>query len=152
MARTFEMKGWFHLANALMGRLVGMGITPNATTLLTVRGRKSGVPRTTVVSLIERDGQRFIIAPFGAVDWVRNLRAAGAATLRRGRRIEEVQVQELAPEEATPVLQQALGMAPKYVREHFDVTARSSLDDIAREAPRHPVFRLKAARELAIAS
>lgn len=152
MAQAFEMKGWFRLANAMMARLVSMGITPNHTTLLTVPGRKSGVPRTTVVSFIELGGERYINAPFGVVDWVRNLRAAGMATVRRGRRVEHIAVQELSPHEAAPVLQEALRIAPRYVRSHFDVTASSSLEDIEREAPRHPVFRLRAIPTLAKAS
>jgi len=69
--------------------------------LLTVRGRKSGLPRTTPVAIAEISGRRWIMAPFGDVNWVQNLRAVGgSATIAVGRRSEEVRAVELGPEEA----------------------------------------------------
>src|SRR5260221_8210232 len=58
--------------------------------LLTVRGRKSGQPRTVAVAIIQRNGKRYVGSPYGIVAWVRNLRAAGEATLTRRRRSETV--------------------------------------------------------------
>jgi deazaflavin-dependent oxidoreductase (nitroreductase family) len=114
-------------------------------TLLTVPGRKSGLPRTTPVTIIEHDSRRYIQSPFGEVDWVRNLRASGTATLTRGRRVETVSAREVSPVEAAPVFKRALAMAPAPIRAYFNVTAESSLDEIARDALRHPMFELRAA-------
>jgi deazaflavin-dependent oxidoreductase (nitroreductase family) len=63
--------------------------------LVTVRGRKSGLPRTTPVAIIQFEGRRWIWAPWGEVHWVRNLRAAGRATITVRRRHEEVTATEL---------------------------------------------------------
>src|SRR6266852_7524832 len=63
--------------------------------LFTVRGRKSGQPRTVVLAIMERNGKRYVGSPYGIVDWVRNLRAAGEAILTRGRRAETVTAREL---------------------------------------------------------
>jgi hypothetical protein len=85
-----------------------------------------------------------LVAPFGDVGWVRNARAAGQVTLRRGRHTETLAVTELEPREAVPVLREYLAMKPagRYVREYFDVGLHSSDDQFAAEAPRHPVFEL----------
>jgi deazaflavin-dependent oxidoreductase (nitroreductase family) len=124
-----------------------MGVKHFPMILLTVRGRKSGQPRTTPIVMTEQDGQRYLIGSFGDVNWVRNLRAAGEATVTRGRRAEQVAIAELTPAEAAPVLKQVLAIAPGMIRDYFDVTAASSLEEIEREAPRHPVFLMRPAAE-----
>ena len=87
------------LFNPLGRRLAAAGLMgPNA--LLTVRGRKSGVPRTTPVAFVEKDGRRWVIATFGDVNWARNLRAAGEATITIKRRKESVHAIELSPKDA----------------------------------------------------
>jgi deazaflavin-dependent oxidoreductase (nitroreductase family) len=75
----------------------GLPIGPNA--LITIRGRKSGQPRTAGIAVIEVGGRRWIWAPWGEVNWVRNLRASGRATLTRRGRKEEITATELGPEE-----------------------------------------------------
>src|SRR5258708_37871316 len=69
-------------------RMLGAGFPMGPNALITIRGRKSGEPRTTPVALIEIGGRRWVSSPFGDVNWVRNLRAAGEATLRISRREE----------------------------------------------------------------
>ena len=71
----------------------GVPLGPNA--LITIRGRKSGLPRTTGVAIISVAGRRWIWCPWGEVQWVRNLRAAGRATITVRRRTEEVTATEL---------------------------------------------------------
>ena len=83
-----------------------------------------------------------LVAPFGTVNWVRNLLAAGSATLTRGRHSERVSAVELSIQEAGPILKKSLAGAPSFVTNYFDVTPDSPLADFEREAPRHPVFRL----------
>jgi deazaflavin-dependent oxidoreductase (nitroreductase family) len=146
MAKTYRVNFTVRASNALAAALLRMGVPLGPMTLLTVRGRKSGQPRTTPVAITEQDGHRIIVGTFGDVNWVRNLRAAGEATLTRGRRSEHVTVRELSAEEAAPILKQVLPGAPSMIRGYFDVTPDSSSEEFVREAPRHPVFLVTPAR------
>ena len=77
--------------------------------LITIRGRKSGLPRTTPVAIIDVSGRRWIWAPWGEVHWVRNLRAAGGATISVRGRKEEVRATELDPIERVAFFRDTLG-------------------------------------------
>lgn len=110
--------------------------------LLTVRGRKSGQPRTVPIAIIERYGKRYVGAPYGVVDWVRNLRAAGEATLTRGRRSEAVKAIEPPPSEAALVLREEAIAGNPFLR-FFGVTANSSLEEFERAVAGHPLFALE---------
>jgi deazaflavin-dependent oxidoreductase (nitroreductase family) len=110
--------------------------------LLTVRGRKSGLPRTFPLVILERNGKRYLAAVYGVADWARNLRAAGEAILTRGRRTERVNARELLQNEAALVLQEELKGGHPFAR-YFGVTADSSLEDFERAAVGHPVFLLQ---------
>jgi len=140
MAKTYQVPSFVRLGNFFTTTLLRAGLKPGNMALLTVRGRKSGLPRTTPVSLIEHDGQRWLIAAFGEVDWVRNLRAAGEASLKRGRRPQHIFVKELSAEEAAPILKKSLAEAPGFLLKNFDATPESPLKDFEREALNHPVF------------
>jgi len=120
---------------------------PNA--LITVKGRKTGLPRTTPVALVEIDGKKWVIGTFGEVNWVRNLRAAGVATLSVGSRREEVRSVELTPEEGAAFFRDVIG---PYVRRMrigalllSVLRSRDILDDPAGAAARRPVFELHTA-------
>jgi deazaflavin-dependent oxidoreductase (nitroreductase family) len=145
MAQTHRTPLFVRIGNVFATPLLRAGVKISINALLTVRGRKSGQPRTTPVAVIELNGQRYLIAAFGIADWVRNLRAAGAATLTRGRRSEAISVVELPPAEAAPLLKACLATGPGFVRPYFDATPESSLEDFKREALRHPVFQVHAA-------
>ena len=110
--------------------------------LLTVRGRKSGQPRTVPVAIIERNGKRYVGSPFGIVDWVRNLRAAGEAILTRGRRAETVNARELPKGEAALVLREDTKGGNPFAR-NYGVTADSSLEEFERAVVSHPLFVLE---------
>lgn len=129
--------------NILITTLLRVGVKIGSMTLLTVRGRKSGQPRTTPVWLSEHHGQRWLISPYGQVNWVRNLRAAGEATLTRGRHTERICSVEPSTQEAAPLLKQTLAEAPSFLRAYFDVTLDSPLEDFEREVLTHPVFLVK---------
>ena len=86
---------WVPLFNRLAKPLLALGVPMGPDVLLTVRGRKTGVPRTTPVTICEYGDRRGFISPFGETQWVRNLRAAGRATIRFGRHREEVRAVEL---------------------------------------------------------
>jgi deazaflavin-dependent oxidoreductase (nitroreductase family) len=140
VARTYRLGVSRRLVNAVIGPLARVGLAGRHTYILTVRGRKSGRAYSTPVILIE-DGERWLISPYGEVGWVRNARAAGEVEISRARSSETLRIDEVAPEQAAPVLKQYLKDVP-VVRPFFDVTADSPLGELVGEAARHPVFRL----------
>ena len=91
---------WVPYFNAVAKPLLALGVPMGPDVLITVRGRKSGLPRTTPVTVCEYRGRRGLISPFGESNWVRNLRATGTATIRFGRRREEVRAVELDHDQA----------------------------------------------------
>ena len=110
--------------------------------LFTVRGRKSGLPRTIPIAIIERNGQRYVGSPFGIVDWVRNLRASGEAMLTRARRTETVSARELPPGEAAIILQEEARAGNPFIRP-YGVTATSSMEEFEHAVLAHPVLLLE---------
>jgi deazaflavin-dependent oxidoreductase (nitroreductase family) len=131
------------LNDAFIATLLRLGVKIGTASLLTVRGRKSGQPHTVPVLVVEQDGQRWLVAPYGVGQWVRNIRVAGTATLTHGRRSEAIVVTELPTREAAPVLKQYLALQRAAdIRRYFDATKDSPLKDFEREAARHPVFSI----------
>ena len=143
MAATFEQTRLRSLGNKLIAPLARLGLAGRRTHVLTVPGRKSGLPRSTPVQLLFLDGQRWLVAPYGEGDWVRNARAAGTVELTRARKTETLRVEEVESEEAAPVLREYLRRT-SIVKPYFDATADSPLEAFAAEAACHPVFRLSA--------
>ena len=136
--------------NPLARRLLRLGPLMGPNALLTVRGRKSGQPRTTPVALVEKGGRRWIIGTFGDVNWVRNLRRAGQGTITVGRRSQHVDAVELDHDQATAFFTGVLG--PDVRRTAFArwmlgtfLGAGDILDDPGGAARRRPVFELTAA-------
>ena len=146
MAKTLKMNFADRVGDALFVALLRVGFKIGSMSLLTVRGRKSGQLRTVPVLLVEHDGHSFLVAPYGVVQWVRNIRAAGTATLTRGRRSKVISVTELPAHEAAPILKQYLVKATA-ARPYFDATLDSPLKAFEREAPRHPVFQITTVEE-----
>jgi deazaflavin-dependent oxidoreductase (nitroreductase family) len=142
MATGFRPPRFLRIGNAFTTMLLRLGIGVGANTLLTVPGRKSGAPRSTPITVLQYEGRRYVQSPFGEVDWVRNLRAAGVATLTRGRRTERIVARELSAEETAPILRTVLRLAPGMIRAHYHVAADASDADFVREARRHPCFEL----------
>ena len=151
MAKTSQIPFYTRLGNVLtltllragfklVGPFIFFGNYPMY--LLTVRGRKSGQLRTVVLAIIERNGNCYVGSPYGIVAWVRNLRAAGEATLTRGRRSETVNARELPKGEAALVLREEVKDGNPFVRA-YGVTADSSLEEFERAAVTHPVFLLQ---------
>jgi deazaflavin-dependent oxidoreductase (nitroreductase family) len=137
------------LVNPIAQRLLKVGPLMGPNALITVRGRKSGEPRTTPVALVDIDGRRWVVGTFGEVNWVRNLRAAGEATITVGRKREGVVADELDLAARTEFFRDVL--AP-YVRRIAIGTlllsilgAREIVKDPAAAAERRPVFELRAA-------
>jgi deazaflavin-dependent oxidoreductase (nitroreductase family) len=147
MAKTYQAPLFVRVGNVLTTtllragvKLVGLGNYPMY--LLTVRGRKSGQPRTVSLAIIERNGKRYLGSPFGVVAWVRNLRAAGEATLTRGRRAETVNARELPKGEAALLLREEIKGGNPFAR-YYGVTADSSLEEFERAVVSHPLFVLE---------
>ena len=138
------------LLNPLISRLVGAGMPFGPNVLLTVRGRTSGVPRTVPVALMELDGRRYVQSPFGEVNWVRNLRASGEATISKGRSREDVAGVELTPDEAGHVLFAAVSpyqrsrMGAALVKYLFHIERDATMEDFMAAARLHPTFELRA--------
>lgn len=147
MAKIDKAPWFVPLGNALTITLLRAGVKVKGfgrypTYLLTVRGRKSGEPRTVPIVILEHNGKRYLASPYGLVNWVRNLRAAGEAVLTRGRRSETVNARELPPAEAALVLRADVRDGNPFAR-YFGVTAESSLEDFQRATLSHPVFVLE---------
>ncbi|HET7088027.1 MAG TPA: nitroreductase family deazaflavin-dependent oxidoreductase [Anaerolineae bacterium] len=145
MAKNYQLTPITRLGNVVIGALLRAGLPLGSMALLSVRGRKSGKMHTTPVNLVEQNGTRWLVAPYGVVNWVHNIRAAGEAQLTQGRRTQTVTVAEVGPAEAAPILKAYLQKVP-LVRSYFDVTPDASLAEFEREVPCHPVFRIIGAR------
>jgi len=133
--------------NPLAQKLLGIGVPLGPNALITVPGRQSGLPRTTPVALLELRGRRWVVGTFGETNWVRNLRAAGEATITVGKRRETVTATELSEQEGADFFAGVLG---PYVRSlplgrwmlGSVLGAREILDDPKVAAARRPVFEL----------
>jgi deazaflavin-dependent oxidoreductase (nitroreductase family) len=139
--------GWFtkNIFNRLVATFTRAGISVWGSRELRVRGRTSGEWRTTPVNLLTVDGTRYLVAPRGVTQWVRNLRVAGEGELRVGRRSENFVAHEIDDADKKPILRAYLKRWKAEVGVFFDgVGAKSSDDDLQRIAPNHPVFRIEA--------
>ena len=97
------------LFSAILKPLIAAGVSLGYNGLITIRGRKSGLPRTTPVAIIQVSDRRWVWAPWGEVHWVQNLRAAGRATITVRRREEEVTASELDPSQRVEFFRDVLG-------------------------------------------
>ena len=137
------------ILNPLIRRLLGLGVPMGPNILLTVRGRRSGLLRTFPVALMEIDGRMFVFGTFGETEWVRNLRTAGEAVVRRGRRERRMSATELDETEAPVVLSAALRpllaspMSAGLIGRWYGVSRSSGPADYEQAARRHPVFELR---------
>jgi deazaflavin-dependent oxidoreductase (nitroreductase family) len=129
------------LLNHFVRPLARLGLAGRRVHVLTVVGRRTGRRYSTPVSLVFLDGERWLVAPYGVREWVKNARAAGWVELTRARKTERVQVVEVGPEEAAPVLRAYLRSTP-VTAPFFEAKRSAPLEEFAAEAHRHPVFRL----------
>jgi deazaflavin-dependent oxidoreductase (nitroreductase family) len=151
---------FLRLLNPAVRRMIPRGVPTGAPNiLLTVRGRKSGEPRTVPVGVVTLDGRRFIQSSYGETGWVRNLRANAEATVTDGDRTEPVTVVELTPDEAAAILQRVLApfhrsgllraaLGPNFrppigVLWRVRLRVDDTLAEYAADARRHPLFELR---------
>jgi deazaflavin-dependent oxidoreductase (nitroreductase family) len=129
--------------NWTVRHLVRMGISVWGARDLRLRGRKSGEIRSNVVNVLDLDGERFLVAPRGTTEWVKNLRAAGEGELRVGRRVEAFTAAELTDAEKLPVLRAYLKRWKWEVGQFFQGVGPDAPDaDLIAIAPGYPIFRL----------
>jgi deazaflavin-dependent oxidoreductase (nitroreductase family) len=128
--------------NRFAGWLAGLGIGPKFIYLLQVRGRKSGKLYSTPVDLLERGGKKFLVAPRGRTQWVRNAEAAGEITLKRGSRQQNFRLQTVADADKPELLKLYLDSYKVAVQKFFAVPAGSSAQAFVAVAPNYPVFEL----------
>src|SRR4051794_17765038 len=141
VAPSARMDAWFSDA---VRWLTEHGISLMGSRVLTVRGRTSGEPRSNPVNLLELDGERYLVAPRGNTQWVRNARAAGGGQLRLGKRTEQVELVELPAGERVPVLRVYLERWGWEVGRFVEGLSKKSTDaEIAAVAPGMPVFRVR---------
>jgi deazaflavin-dependent oxidoreductase (nitroreductase family) len=142
MTKPYQRTFIVRLANSVARLAMNLGIAPKDQYILGVRGRKSGRLYSTPVYVMEDQSQRWLVAPYGEVAWVRNARAAGQVTLTQGPATEVVGLVELGATESAPILKKYLARAP-ITQPYFDVRPDAPLEAFIVEAPRHPVFRLQ---------
>ncbi len=140
--KPYRRSYWRRALNALVRPLARLGLTGSRTHLLTVPGRTTGKLWSTPVSIVKEGRERWLVAPYGDRNWVKNARAAGWVELRRGRRRERLAVEELSPQDAVPILREYYRESV-VTRPFFDVSLSSGHDEWLAEAPRHPVFLLR---------
>ncbi len=144
MAATFRQTRLRRFGSALIAPLARLGLAGRRAHVLTVVGRKSGSPHSTPVLLVLDGDERWLVAPYGEREWVKNARAAGEVELTRARKTTRHRVEEVGAEAAAPVLREYLRKTP-VVKPYFDATADAPLEAFAAEAASHPVFRVSAA-------
>ncbi len=146
MTDRFQRPGWItvHVFNPTVALLTRLGLPLAGSRVLEVRGRTTGEPRQTPVNPLTLDGARYLVAPRGHTQWVRNLRARGEGRLLHRRRAEEFTAVELGDDEKPPILREYLRRWKWEVGAFFGgVGPDSSDEELRRIAPDHPIFRTR---------
>jgi deazaflavin-dependent oxidoreductase (nitroreductase family) len=128
--------------NRAFGYLVGLGIGPGYMYVLQVRGRKSGRLYETPVNMLDVEGKRYLVAPRGRTQWVRNAEATGEITLKKGRSRQRYRLRPIPDEEKPPLLKLYLESFVTAVQRYFSVKAGSAPEAFREVAPNYPVFEL----------
>ncbi|TDC76330.1 nitroreductase/quinone reductase family protein [Streptomyces hainanensis] len=137
--------GWFtnNVLNKTVAWFTYRGISVWGSRVLAVRGRSSGEWRTTPVNLLTVNGNDYLVAPRGHVQWTRNMRVAGGGELRLGSKAEPFTAEEIPDDEKPALLRAYLKRWKAEVGVFFNGVGPDSSDaDLRRIAPDHPVFRI----------
>jgi len=141
----YKKPGWFtvHVFNQVVAGSTKLGLSVKGSRVLRVRGRKSGEWRSTPVNVLVLGDQRYLVAPRGETQWVRNLRVSGSGELLLGKKAEEFVAVELPEGEKPDLLREYLRRWKTETGVFFDgVGPDSPEEDLRRIAPDHPVFRI----------
>lgn len=128
--------------NRLFGFFLGLGIGLSHNYLLEVRGRKTGKTYSTPVNVLEYKGKRYLVAPRGYTQWVRNVETSGEGVMVRGARRDKTKLRALADEEKPEILKAYLDRFKPTVQRYFPIAAGSPVDAFAPYTSRYPVFEL----------
>jgi deazaflavin-dependent oxidoreductase (nitroreductase family) len=145
MAESFQEPGWFtkNVFNRLVGVGTKLGLSLAGSRVLEVKGRKSGEWRRTPVNLLEFEGGRYLVAPRGNTQWVRNMRVSGGGRLVLGRKVEEFTAKEVTEADRAPLLRAYLEKWKWEVGAFFNgVGPDASDEELLRIAPDHPAFKI----------
>ena len=142
MAKKYQVNARVKMINRMMVQMLRWNIAPKQTYLLSVRGRKTGKLYSLPVSLVEKEGKRYLVSPYGESNWVKNARAAGEVSLQRSGKKEKLKIIEIGPKESAAVLKEYIKME-RIVRPYFDVKPDDSLKAFEAETQLHPVFLLE---------
>jgi deazaflavin-dependent oxidoreductase (nitroreductase family) len=146
MPDRYVAPGWFtrHVFNRAVALATRAGLSVWGSRVLQVRGRTTGEIRETPVNLLTHDGNRYLVAPRGVTQWVRNIRVSGEGGLRLGRRVERFRAVEVPDDAKTDILRAYLRRWKAEVGVFFGgVGADSSDEELRRIAANHPVFRIE---------
>jgi deazaflavin-dependent oxidoreductase (nitroreductase family) len=148
-AAPFPIPSIVQRLNPIVRRFLAIGLPMGPNVLITIRGRKSGALYTFPVATLRVDGREYLFSPFGEVQWVHNLRAAGEATIRRGRRDRRMTAVEISPDVAAPILEAGLrpvmriSVFGSMIAGWYGVDRQSTAADFRAAALQHPAFELR---------
>ena len=143
MAEFLEPSPLDRTFNKIFGLLVGLGLALDHNYLLETRGRTTGRAHSTPVNVLDLRGRRFLVAPRGRTQWVRNAEAAGEVMLKRGRQRRRFSLRTLPEGERPEILREYLDRYRLTVQRYFPVKAGSAASAFAEIANRYPVFELE---------
>jgi F420H(2)-dependent quinone reductase len=129
--------------STLFGMIVGLGLGLSHNYLLQVKGRKSGRIYSTPVNLVIVNGRRYLVAPRGDTQWVRNARSTGEIWLKKGRRRDHFRLREIPDEAKLQLLKSYLDQFRTTVQRYFPVPAGSAPEAFSAIASQYPAFELE---------
>jgi len=141
----YQRPDWFtkNVFNPMVAAFTHLGLSLWGSRILEVPGRKTGEPRRTPVNLMTFEDRRYLVAPRGHTQWVRNLRVSGSGKLHVGRRTEDFTAVELEDAEKPDLLRTYLRKWKWESGQFFGgVGPDAPEEEIRRIAPDHPVFRI----------
>jgi deazaflavin-dependent oxidoreductase (nitroreductase family) len=130
------------ILNRLFGLLLKLGIGLAHNYLLEVRGRKTGKVYSTPVNVLEYKGKKYLVAPRGYTQWVRNVETSGEATLVQRAERTEVRLRTVADEEKPEILKAYLDRFKLTVQRYFPIAAGSPAEAFKSLAVRYPVYEI----------
>jgi deazaflavin-dependent oxidoreductase (nitroreductase family) len=146
VADAYIKPGFFtaRVFNPVVGFLTArLGLSMKGARVLSVQGRKTGEWRSTPVNPLSLGGRRYLVAPRGETQWVRNIRVSRTARITLGRNTETVHVEEVADGEKPPILRAYLDEWAWEVGQFFGgVGADAAEADLVRIASKYPIFRI----------
>lgn len=142
---NYQRPDWMtrNIVNPIIASLTRLGLSMRGSRVLAVRGRKSGEWRTVPVNPLTIDSGRYLVAPRGETQWVRNMRASREGELRLGSKREVIRVEEVDDDAKPEILREYLRRWKMETSKFFGGVDDSVAEaDLRRIAPDHPVFRI----------